>query len=121
MKHDIINYLGEKIGDVVFPPNTSQEEIAFKLSEYAKPPPKLIPDHVTPRQIRQALILSGILLTDIEAVISMLPEPQRYLAKVEWDYSLTYDRNRPLVATVAKKLGMTDDQIDKLWDLASSL
>lgn len=79
-----------------------------------------IPD-VTPRQIRQALILNGVSLAQIDTALNSLSEPTRSLAQVEWEYSISFQRNRPLVANVAAMLGWTPDQLDTLWRFAATL
>lgn len=79
-----------------------------------------IPD-ATPRQIRQALILSGVSTEMITAALDSLPEPTRSLAKAEWEYSIAFKRNRPLVIQVGLMLGWTPKQVDDLWKLALSL
>lgn len=76
---------------------------------------------VTPRQIRQALVLSGVSLDLIESALNSLPEPTRSLAKAEWEYSNEFERSRPLVANVGLMLGWTSDQLDNLWLFAGSL
>lgn len=76
---------------------------------------------VTPRQIRQALLLQGLSLETIENALNSLPEPTKSLALIEWEYSLEFQRNRPLVNSVAQLLGMTDEQLDTLWVFAASL
>jgi len=81
---------------------------------------RLLPD-VTPRQIRQALVLSGITTKQIDDAFNMLKEPLRSLAKVEWEYSISFQRNRPLVNQVGMVLGWTQKQIDDLWILAGKL
>lgn len=76
---------------------------------------------VTPRQIRQALILSGVSLEQIDAAIDSLPEPTRSLAKVEWEYSVAFIRTNPLVESVGLMLGWTSEQLDNLWVMAGKL
>lgn len=80
----------------------------------------ILPD-VTPRQIRQALILSGVSLQMIEDALNSLSEPMKSLAKIEWEYSIAFQRNRPMVSQVGAMLGWTETQIDNLWQLARSL
>lgn len=79
-----------------------------------------LPD-VTPRQIRQAFILSGLLTTVIEDAFLALPEPTKSFAEVEWQYSLSFKRRRPLVIQVGLMLGWTEKQLDDLWILAGKL
>lgn len=80
--------------------------------------PKILP--VTPRQMRQALILYGVMST-IEAAFETFPEPTKSLALTEWEYSNEFDRYRPLVNSVRLLLGWTEDQTDELWAFASTL
>lgn len=76
---------------------------------------------VTPRQIRQAWILSGQSLTVIEIAIDSLPEPYRSLARAEWEYSTIVMRRNPLVSMLASANGYTDDELDALWIFAGTL
>ncbi len=79
-----------------------------------------IPD-VTPRQIRQALILSGISMQSITDALNSLSEPTKSLALAEWEYSISFQRSRPLVASVGQMLGWTSQQLDDLWLYAGTL
>lgn len=76
---------------------------------------------VTPRQIRQALVLYGVNMSMIESALGSLPEPHASLAKTEWEYSISFDRNRPLVKSVGQMLGWNEDQLDNLWKFAKTL
>lgn len=76
---------------------------------------------VTPRQIRQAWILSGRLLSEIIDMIDLLPEPSRSLAHAEWEYSTLVFRTNPLVSQLAAMQGFTDQELDDLWIFAGSL
>jgi hypothetical protein len=78
-------------------------------------------EDVTPRQMRQALILSGVSLSQIDDAINSLPEPTKSLAMVEWEYSVAFQRHRPIVAQVAQMLGWNDAQLDALWKMAKIL
>lgn len=79
------------------------------------------PTQVSPRQIRLALIMSGIDLAMIEGAIASMPEPNKSLANVEWEYATYFARNNQLMNAMAQGLGMTDEQIDSLFILASTL
>ncbi len=76
---------------------------------------------VTPRQIRIALVISGFSLETIETVINALPEPDRSIAKITWEYSTEIQRNNPLLSAMAPALGLTSAQIDGLFILAVTL
>lgn len=79
-----------------------------------------IPD-VTPRQIRQALILSGISMASIDEALASLSEPTKSLVMAEWEYSIAFQRSRPLVTQVGQMLGWTSEQLDNLWLFAGTL
>lgn len=118
---NIINHLGQIIGTMDFPDGTSEEVIAAKLAVYATPPvPAALPS-VTPRQIRQALVLSGVPMAMIESAIASLPEPHKSLAQIEWEYSTLFIRSNPLVNQIGAVVGWNSDQLDNLWKMAASL
>lgn len=121
IKRDILNHLGEKIGELEMPDDTSEAIIEQKLAKYAAAPavPE-IPD-VTPRQIRQALVMSGISITAIESALNSLPEPTKSMALIEWEFSIAFQRKRPFVTAVGQLLGKSSDELDALWKLAASL
>jgi hypothetical protein len=72
-----------------------------ELAEYKK---SLIPQELTPRQIRLALIQSGINLSNIDAMIDQLPEPNKSITKTLREYSLSYERNDEMLIEFAKQL-----------------
>jgi len=83
-------------------------------------PPSIISE-VTPRQIRIALMLSGVSTADINTAIDGLPEPTKTIAKIEWEYSISFIRTNVLVAVVGQLLGWNDAQLDQLWITAAGL
>ena len=118
---NILNYNGDVVGQLSLPIGTAEEVWQEKLAPYAAPPaPECIPD-ATPRQFRQALVLMGISVNQIEAALDQLPEPTRSLAQIEWEYSTAFIRTNPLVAQVGQLLGWTSEQLDALWKLAKTL
>ncbi len=76
---------------------------------------------VTPRQMRLALIISGINLENIESIINSLPEPNKSIAKVTWEYSVEFQRSNPILNQMAPYLGLSSQQVDELFNLASTL
>lgn len=76
---------------------------------------------ITPKQLRQALILSGVTLQSIVDMLHLLPEPQQSLALVAWDYAIQFDRRDPLLLDMSAQLGLIPAQIDQLWGLALTL
>ena len=121
MIRDILNHLDEKIGELELPDNTPEEVWQERLARYRVAPPEVIIPDVTPRQFRQALVLSGISADNIVAMIETQPEPLRSLALIEWEYSTAFIRSNPLVNQLAPALGFTSEQLDELWLLAGGL
>jgi len=80
-----------------------------------------IPLTVTPRQIRIALTLSGISLESIETLISTLPEPDKTISKITWEYSTEIQRHNPLIINLSPLLGLTKQDLDNLFLLASTV
>ena len=76
---------------------------------------------VTPRQMRIALVMSGISLETIESLINSLPEPNKTITRVTWEYSVEFQRNNPLLIAMAPALGLSSGQIDDLFLMASKL
>ncbi len=89
---------------------------------YTPPPPAPpgVPQAVTMRQARLALLGAGI-LSSIDAAIDAMPSPQKEAARIEWEYSQEVHRDQPLVLALAPALGLTDAQIDALFIAASAL
>jgi len=118
---NILNYLGDIVGQLELPDNTSEGVWTAKLAMFALPPPAVVIPDVTPRQIRQALIMSGLTLQQITDALDSLSEPTKSMAKIEWEYSISFQRSRPLVVAVGQLLGWTSTQLDDLWKLAATL
>ncbi|MBY0237862.1 MAG: hypothetical protein K2X55_00960, partial [Burkholderiaceae bacterium] len=71
-----------------------------------EPPVPAVPNSVTRRQARQALLLAG-LLDDVQTAIDgIADETQRRLAQIEWEDSLEFKRDRPLVISIGTALGL---------------
>lgn len=108
------------------------EEVIVNMSEHEKVclrndfngipnQPISVVQAVTPRQMRIALVMSGISLDAIEAVIESLPEPTKTVTRVTWEYSVEFQRSNPLLNAMAPALGLTKTQVDSLFALASTL
>lgn len=76
---------------------------------------------VTPRQMRIALVLSGISISSIESIIDSLPEPDKSITKITWEYSTAFERTNPVLNAMAPMIGMTSSQLDSLFNLAATL
>jgi hypothetical protein len=83
--------------------------------------PALVPEVVTMRQGRLALLGAGY-LDAVDSVIAQIPdEMQRKAAQIEWEYAITIDRNSQLVKALQQALGITDAMADALFIKAATL
>ena len=121
MKRDILNHLGDVIGELELPDGTSEEIWTKELAKYSIPPARLFPS-ITPRQIRLAMVAQGLALELIDQAIETLPNPEKETAKIEWEYAVSFERSHPLVNSLgASFFGWTEEQLDDLWIFASTL
>lgn len=118
-----------RLADMAYIPadsaNTDRQEFdrwlaAGNTPEPADPVVPQIPQVVTMRQARLALLGAG-LLAQVDAAINALPEPQRSAARIEWDYSSEVHRSRAFVQQLGSALGLTDEQLDALFTQAATL
>ena len=75
-----------------------------------------VPQQVTMRQARLALLSAG-LLDDVEMVITAAGRA----AQLEWEYAAVVDRSNPAVAIAQQQKALTDAQIDDLFREAAKL
>lgn len=75
---------------------------------------------VTMRQARLALLQEGY-LSQIEDAINLIPEPDKSKVQTEWEYSAVVQRGSVWVAIMQPALGLSDEQMDDLFKLASTL
>ena len=88
--------------------------------ETADPPPVPVITSVTMRQARLALLQQG-LLTQVNNAVASMPGVQGDAVRIEWEFSSTVERNRPLVQSLSVSLGLTSQQLDDLFALAATL
>lgn len=72
------------------------------------------------RQARLALLQAG-LLSSVEAAIAGLEEPVKSYVEIEWEYSITFERAHEWVQSFSSALGLSEEQLDKLFELAATL
>jgi hypothetical protein len=82
------------------------------------PPP--VPESVSMRQARLALLGAG-LLDAVESAIAGLPGDAGKAAKIEWEYATEIRRDNPLFAQLSAALGMSAAQLDDLFIAAAGL
>ncbi len=86
----------------------------------AAPPAPKVPEAVTMRQARLALLQAG-LLDQIDAAIASLAGDEGKAARIEWDYANEVRRDSSLIAMFSAKIGLSDEQMDKLFITAAGL
>lgn len=83
--------------------------------EYVAPPP-VVPQSVTPRQVRLVLLSQG-LLASVEAMIAQQDEATR----IAWQYASEFRRDDPLLLSLATSLNLTEQQLDDFFIAANTL
>lgn len=108
-------------GAVLAPSETAAIGQLWDGEAFSDPPPTppVLPD-LTMRQFRLGLLNAG-LLDDVEAAIDDLPEPDRSVARIEFEYASLVVRTDPWVAALAVPLGLSEGEIDDLWTSAAAL
>jgi hypothetical protein len=71
--------------------------------------------NLTARQIRLGLLHLGK-LSGVDVAISALPEPDKSEAQIEWDYASEFRRLNHLIVQLIPILGLTDEQVDPVWE-----
>lgn len=85
-------------------------------------PAPRVPQQVTPRQFRLALIDTGILPTQIESALNNIEdEIEKAKALTEWEYALSFDRSHSLIVAIADQLNVSEEDIDDLFREAAKL
>lgn len=84
------------------------------------PPPTVVPESVTMRQARLALLGAGK-LSAVDAAIASLPSPMKEAAQIEWEYAIEVRRDSNLVKQLASSLGLDDAALDDLFRQATAL
>lgn len=108
-------------GIVVDAPEDFQMDIRDKYEFDGEKLVRKVPQEVTRRQAKQALLLYGI-LNNVQAAIDAIPEAtQRGLVQIEWDDSISFKRHRPTLLLLAAQLGLTSTDLDNLFILADTL
>lgn len=83
-------------------------------------PAQTVPQVVTPRQARLALLGAG-LLSSVESAIAAMTGPEGDAARITWEFAEEIRRDFPLILQLAEQLEITNEQIDQLFITASTL
>lgn len=81
----------------------------------------IIPQSVTRRQARQALLLRNKLAL-VQPAIDAIPDAtQRALMQIDWDDSLDFVRSRPSVIAIGAAIGLDSAALDDIFTFAATL
>ena len=108
------DFLKPILVDGVVVEGATTEEIA----EANKP---IVPSIITARQLRLQLVLNGFNLNTIDFIIDSLPEPNKSIAKVSWEYATTFEREHQMLGLIAQQLGTTETELDTIFINAEKL
>lgn len=111
----------ERYGDETLTPDPERKVVvvvrevepwtAEEIAAYRK---AMVPESVTMRQARLAMLGAGI-LDDVEALIQQMPGDEGRAARIDWEYALDVRRDWPLINALGSQLGLTEQQIDELF------
>jgi hypothetical protein len=79
-----------------------------------------VPGEVTMRQARLALLAIDK-LDQVAPAIESLEGAERDAARIEWEFSSTVVRSRPLVVMLGQALGLDEEALDQLFITAAGL
>lgn len=93
------------------------------------PPPAPTPEELrarmpslSARQFRLGLVAGGFTLSQVAANIEAMPEGvDKETAEIEWEYATSFERTHPLISSIGSSLGLTEEQIDTMWNGAVNL
>ena len=102
--------------------NRHYKEVLEWIAEGNTPEPMDIPEVqipqvVTMRQARLALLQEGLLATIESAIQNSTDEAM----KIEWEYATEVRRDWASLVTLTESLGMTSTELDSLFTIASTL
>lgn len=97
----------------------TEDELAEILASRAEIS-QAVPEVVTMRQARLALLQFGM-LAQVNTAVANMPGAQGDAARIEWEYAQEVRRDSPLVAALSVALGLTDETLDNLYKVAAGL
>jgi hypothetical protein len=104
LKQWVLDHRDFPIANYVEPTQPTAEEIRAAMRP------------ITPRQLRLALVRSGISLLTVVAAIDALPEgSEKEEAEIEWEYATIFNRTAPALLSIAGALGLSPEAVDTLW------
>ena len=115
----ITSYETNEYGEQIIVKTYSDGTVIKELDRPA-PPVSPVPQSVSMRQARLALLGAGLLST-VDAAISAQDEPLKSQIEIEWVYATEIDRQWPTLLALAPALGLDSEDLDNLFIAASQL
>ena len=110
--------------------NSTIERFNFTRADFPDAQPPALPEYVpvvdpvpevvTMRQARLALLGAG-LLAQVNTAVANMPGAEGDAARIEWEYAQEVRRDSPLVAGLSAALGLSDETKDNLFKVAAGL
>lgn len=97
-----------------------QHEIVDYVEPPVAPESVAVPQAVSMRQARLALLKAGK-LSAVNTAIASMAGIEGEAARIEWEFSSEVRRSQPLVIALTPALGMTSEQLDQLFITAAEL
>lgn len=97
------------------------DNVWYERWELQPAPPKPVPQSVTMRQARLALLQYNLLSQVDTAISNIEDEFEREQAKITWEYSTEVQRSHPMIENLGEQFRITTEQLDELFILASTL
>ena len=109
----------QRLGGVEYRFDGDKVNLVYAVEDIPESELNPVPQSVTMRQARLAL-LDLDLLSSIDEAINAMPEPDKTKAKIEWEYAAVVERNSDWVSDLGQQLGLSDVQVDDLFRLATT-
>jgi hypothetical protein len=84
------------------------------------PPAPAVPEVVSMRQARIALLAAGHLAA-VTAAVAAMPGIEGDVARIEWEYAQDVRRDSPLIGSLAPAVGLSSEQVDALFLAAAAV
>ena len=90
---------------------------------YGTAPPSTtnVPLVISPRQMRQQLLIKGHTEDAVVAQINTLSSPLKEMTLIAWEYTTAFNRYGPLIPALQAAFGWTNDDLDAFWIAANNL
>lgn len=93
-------------------PLTLEEKTLIRVDKFSE---------ISMRQARLILLQEGLLAQVETAINNIQDETQKAAAKIEWEYSQTVKIDSPLLKIIAAVIGLTQEQVESLFEAGSKL